>query len=90
MADMAHSPGFPHPEPIMTKPRGSIADLETGPAVLPVPDAGAYIGLSRSGSYDAARRGVLPTIKVGPRRLVVPATALKKLLEGGADADADA
>jgi hypothetical protein len=33
---------------------------------------------------------VLPTIKVGPRRLVIPATALKKLLEGGADADADA
>jgi hypothetical protein len=44
-------------------------------ATLPVPVAGAvFFGLSRNGSYDAARRGDLPTIKMG-RKILVP-TAL--------------
>lgn len=65
----------------MSKPTGSIRDLKDGPAALNVPAAGAYLGLSRSGSYDAAKRGVLPTIKLGPKRCVVPAASLLKLLQ---------
>ena len=46
---------------------------------MDVPVAGALIGLSRNGSYAAARRGDLPTIKMG-RRLLVPRAAFEALL----------
>ena len=44
------------------------------------------VGLGRSASYDAARRGELPTIRFG-RRLVVPTALLRRLL--GFDAPTD-
>ena len=44
-----------------------------------VPEAGARLGLSRGGAYEAARRGEIPTIKFG-RKLVVPLAALDRLL----------
>lgn len=38
------------------------------PMTMSVPAAGKkYLGLGRNGSYDAARRGDIPTIKVGSR-----------------------
>jgi excisionase family DNA binding protein len=39
--------------------------------VYTVPEAGRLLGLSRNGAYEAAKRGDIPTIRVG-RRLVVP------------------
>jgi hypothetical protein len=46
-----------------------------------VPDAGKkYFGLSRNGSYDAAERGDIPTIKIG-RLLRVPVRALEAMLD---------
>jgi excisionase family DNA binding protein len=54
---------------------------ENLPATISVPEAGAqYFGLSRNGSYDAARRGELPTIRVG-RLLRVPVRALERMLD---------
>lgn len=45
-----------------------------------VPDVGRIcFGLCRNGSYDAAKRGDFPTIKVG-RLLKVPTAALSRLL----------
>jgi hypothetical protein len=45
-----------------------------------VPDVGRIcFDLSRNGSYDAAKRGDFPTIKVG-RLLKVPTAALRKQL----------
>jgi hypothetical protein len=38
--------------------------------VYTVPEAGARLGLSRNGSYQAAARGDFPTIRVGARVLV--------------------
>lgn len=54
---------------------------------LSVPEAGAYLGLGRSQSYDAAKRGVLPVIRLGPRREVVATATLRRLLglDGGGD-----
>ena len=46
--------------------------------------AGRYLGLSRSGSYDAAKRGDIPTIKVG-HRILVPTASYRRML--GIDAD---
>ena len=45
-----------------------------------VPDAGRiYYGLSRNGSYEAAKRGDIPTIKIG-KLLRVPVRALEEML----------
>lgn len=43
---------------------------------IPVPDAGAlFFGLGRNASYEAAKRGDIPTIKIGGR-VMVPVVAL--------------
>lgn len=47
---------------------------------LPIPLAGRLaFDLGRAASYEAARRGVLPVIKVG-KRSVVPTAELRRLL----------
>jgi hypothetical protein len=52
------------------------------PLTLSVPEAGKrYFGLSRNGSYDAARRGDIPVIKLGRKRRV-PVRALERMLDG--------
>jgi excisionase family DNA binding protein len=59
------------------------------PKTMTVPEAGAaYFGLSRGGSYEAAKRGEIPTIKIG-KLLRVPVKAMEKMLES-ADAGAAA
>ncbi len=45
-----------------------------------VPIAGQMIGLGKSASYEAARRGDIPTIRIGGR-LAVPLAKLKKMFE---------
>jgi excisionase family DNA binding protein len=50
---------------------------------LTVPEAGRLLGLGRQASYEAARRGELPVLRIG-RRLLVPAPALDRLLSGEA------
>jgi hypothetical protein len=48
---------------------------------LSVPEAGAlYYGLSRNGSYTAAKRGLIPTIKV-LGKLRVPIILMERRLE---------
>jgi hypothetical protein len=50
------------------------------PLTMSVPAAGKrYFGLSRNGSYAAAERGEIPTIKIG-RLLRVPIRALEEML----------
>ena len=47
---------------------------------LDVPEAGRrYFGLSRGGSYAAAKRGDIPTIRIG-RLLRAPIVALERML----------
>lgn len=48
--------------------------------VYDVPEAGAMLGLTRNGSYEAARRGDLPTIKIG-KLIRVPKKAFHEMLE---------
>jgi excisionase family DNA binding protein len=48
---------------------------------MTVPEAGKkYFDLSRDASYEAARRGDIPTIRVG-RLLRVPVAAMDRKLE---------
>lgn len=60
-----HPAGLPDPEEVPT--------LELWPTV------GKALRLGRSGTYEAARRGEIPTIRFG-RRVVVPTAALRRLL----------
>jgi hypothetical protein len=55
----------------------AVAECKT----LSIPEAGRlYFGLSRNGSYDAAKRGDIPTIVVG-RKFRVPKAAMERLLD---------
>jgi excisionase family DNA binding protein len=69
------------PEKTGRKPRGqsqtSSADERL---VYTVPEAGRLLGLSRNGSYEAAKRGDIPTIRVG-RLLLVPKGPFHRLIE---------
>jgi hypothetical protein len=48
---------------------------------MSVPEAGrTYFDLGRNASYEAARRGDIPTIKIG-RLLRVPVVSLERILE---------
>jgi excisionase family DNA binding protein len=54
---------------------------DKAPKTLSVPEAGRkYFNLSRDASYQAAKRGELPTIRIG-RLLRVPVVAMERLLE---------
>ncbi len=48
---------------------------------MTIVEAGKRLGIGRSGAYEAAHRGEIPTIKIG-RRLLVPVVALNRLLNG--------
>jgi excisionase family DNA binding protein len=47
--------------------------------VLTVEEAGKVLGLGRSAAYAAARRGDIPSLRLG-RRIVVPKARLRAML----------
>lgn len=62
----------------MTEMTGDNSDKRL---VYDVPEAGAMLGLARNASYDAAKRGDIPTMRIG-KLLRVPKALFHKLLEG--------
>jgi hypothetical protein len=57
-----------------------------GPYGLSVPEAGAMIGLGRSASYEAAKKGEIPTLEMGSLKIVPRLPWLKQI---GASPEAD-
>ncbi len=53
-----------------------------GRATLSVEEAARRLGIGRGLGYELARRGDIPTLRLG-RRLVVPVAALERLLASG-------
>jgi excisionase family DNA binding protein len=49
---------------------------------LTIEEAGEILGLSRWAAYEAANKGLIPTVRIG-RRWIVPRHALEKLLDVG-------
>lgn len=45
---------------------------------ITVPEFGEKVGLSRNAAYEAAKRGEIPTVRIG-RRVLVPADAPERL-----------
>jgi excisionase family DNA binding protein len=78
------------PETTGRKPRGERQRKQTEPGatrapaaerlVYTVPEAGRLLGLSRNGSYEAAKRGDIPTIRIG-RLLLVPKVPFHRIIE---------
>jgi hypothetical protein len=63
---------------------------EAAPLTISVPEAGKrYFGLSRNGSYNAAARGDIPTIKVG-RLLRVSVRVMERKLDAASDGKSSA
>lgn len=58
--------------------RTHLPDATSEPTVS-VERAGELLGISRGSAYDAARRGELPSIRIG-HRVLVPTAALLRLL----------
>lgn len=62
-------------------------DVETVPATKPrtysVPEAGRMANLGKNASYEAAKRGEIPTIRFG-KTIRVPAMAWDRKLAGEA------
>ncbi|MBI4303954.1 MAG: helix-turn-helix domain-containing protein [Chloroflexi bacterium] len=49
---------------------------------LNVSQVAKILGVSRNLAYEAIRRGDLPCIRVGAKRILVPRAALEKMLQG--------
>jgi excisionase family DNA binding protein len=67
------------PETTGRKLRGHSHD-QTDRLVFTVPEAGRLLGLSRNASYEAAKRGDIPTLRIG-RLLLVPKGPFHRMVE---------
>ena len=56
------------------------------PLTYSIDETAALIGIGRNAAYEAARRGDIPTIRIG-KRLLVPKMSLERLLEGRLSTD---
>ena len=48
---------------------------------LTIPETAKRLGIGRNQAYEAAKRGEIPTIRLG-KRILVPRAALERLLDG--------
>jgi len=56
--------------------------MEDKRKTLTITEAAKILGIGRNQAYEAARRGEIPTIKIG-RRILVPLAALERKLQEG-------
>lgn len=68
------------PETTGRKPRDRSQHDQAERLVYTVPEAGRLLGLGRNASYEAAKRGDIPTIRIG-RLLLVPKAPFHRLIE---------
>jgi excisionase family DNA binding protein len=53
---------------------------ESDRATVTVPEAARILGIGRASAYEAVRAGTIPSLRVTPRKIVVPRAALERLL----------
>ena len=57
--------------------------MELEKQTLTIDEAAKVLGVGRNKAYEAAKRGEIPTIKIG-KRILVPRAALERMLQGAA------
>lgn len=57
----------------------NLDEIHNLPASMRVEEAAALLGISRGSAYEAARRGEIPTVRIG-HRLLVPTARLLEML----------
>ncbi|WP_375408941.1 helix-turn-helix domain-containing protein [uncultured Methylobacterium sp.] len=57
-----------------------VSSERTGARTISIEEAATWLGISRNGAYEAAKRGEIPTIKIG-RLLKVPVAPFERLLD---------
>ena len=67
------------PETTGRKPRDGGEHDQAERLVYTVPEAGRLLGLGRNAAYDAAKRGDIPTLRIG-RLLLVPKIPFLRML----------
>lgn len=55
--------------------------MEIERKTITISEASKALGIGRNAGYEAARRGEIPTIKIG-KRILVPVAALERKLQG--------
>jgi excisionase family DNA binding protein len=58
-------------------------------ATVTVEEAARILGVGRASAYEGVRSGRIPSIRVSPRRIVVPRAALDRLLNVSAYGEAE-
>ncbi|WP_407531006.1 helix-turn-helix domain-containing protein [Methylobacterium oryzisoli] len=48
---------------------------------LTIDEAAQQLGIGRNGAYEAAKRGEIPTIRIG-RKMLVPLIPFQRMLQG--------
>lgn len=62
--------------------QSELKSSDANQTVLTIEEAAMMLRISRQSAYEAARRGEIPTVRIG-RRLLVPRRRLERLLDGG-------
>lgn len=57
------------------------AESQSAKRTMTISEAARELGISRNSGYEAARRGEIPTVRVG-RLLLVPRVAFERMLGG--------
>ncbi len=57
--------------------------MEQARMTLTVTEVAKLLGIGRSAAYNAARRGEIPSIRIG-RRILIPSAALERFLQESA------
>ncbi|MFZ5639181.1 MAG: helix-turn-helix domain-containing protein [Bacillota bacterium] len=63
------------------KERDIMYSMFTTKATMTVPEAAKYLGISRSLAYTLIKSGEIPSLKLGEKRIIIPRTALERMLE---------
>jgi Helix-turn-helix domain len=63
--------------------RGVLGSQWDGREAFTVEETGKILGISRASAFAAAKRGDIPTIRIG-KRLIVPRRGLERLLSADA------
>jgi excisionase family DNA binding protein len=64
---------------LVTEDAMNIKTAQPEHRVVTLNEAAAILRISRGSAYEAAKRGEIPTIRIG-RRLLVPVAALERML----------